>query len=285
MGALQLTPSRAGTIRRVIRRGSEFICGLCRSTYAQEGHAQSCIQGCWSELLTLDPVIFKRRLVGVAFRCRFCARDYAKRPDAAVCAADCKSQQLRLHEAEQSLTEQSEDPPPRKRAGKAAPKLKALKSAAAPATSLKPNQKKPVAFEIELPNPINADVISPAAAAAATQQDFLNESAAVAAGGSSDRTSGSSAGGAGSQESDMIHGVGTGSYSKKKEEQAVHGVGSGSYSKKTEKEAESKKFDSGPKKIKKSDAFFRDGARYVCNGCQVKYFTRGEVETCFAGHK
>lgn len=84
----------------------------------------------------------------------------------------------------------------------------------------------------------------------------------------------------------MLHGIGTGAYGKKKEEEAVHGVGTGAYSKKSDGDgAQGKSFDSGPNKLKTSDAFFRDGARYVCNGCQAKYFTRGEVEACFAGHK
>ncbi len=30
--------------------------------------------------------------------------------------------------------------------------------------------------------------------------------------------------------------------------------------------------------------FFRDGARYVCNDCQAKYFTKSEVEKCFDSH-
>ncbi len=284
MGALQLIPSRAGTIRRVIRRGSQFICGLCRSIYAGEGHAQSCIQGCWRELMTLDPVIAKRSLVGVAFRCRFCARDFSTRPDAAVCADDCKSHQLRLHEAEQSLTEQSDDPPPRKATGKAPPKLKAVKSVAALAAAPKASRKKAATKEILLNETINADVISSSSVAPDAESTR----------GSNGTANGSARGGAGSgsgggtgrvvKESDMIHGIGTGSYSKKKDEHAVQGVGSGPYSKKSEGEADSKKIEAGPNKLKTSDAFFRDGARYVCNGCQVKYFTRGEVEACFAGH-
>ena len=80
-------------------------------------------------------------------------------------------------------------------------------------------------------------------------------------------------------------GIGSGAYSKKKEEEAVHGVGTGSYSKKDgDAEANGKSIDAGPKKFKTSEAFYRDGARYVCNGCQAKYFTRGEVEACFAKH-
>ena len=33
-----------------------------------------------------------------------------------------------------------------------------------------------------------------------------------------------------------------------------------------------------------ANAFYRDGARYVCKVCNEKYFTKGEVMTCFNGH-
>lgn len=279
MGALQLTPTRAGTIRRVIRRGSIYICGLCRTSHAQESRAQACIQGCWAGLLALDPVIVKARMVGVAFRCRFCARDYAKRQDAAVCAEDCKKHQLRLHEAEQSLTEQVDDAPAR-RAVKPAAKLKAV-LAAAPAPQAKSHSKAKSAAaapEPALPNPISADVTSVSTESGPSDSASASASAAASAAGSASK--------AAAKESEMLHGIGSGAYSKKKEEEVVHGVGTGSYSKKSEgDEDRGKSIDSGRKKLKTSEAFFRDGARYVCNGCQAKFFTRGEVEACFAGHK
>ncbi|MBF0443620.1 MAG: hypothetical protein HQK54_17065 [Oligoflexales bacterium] len=34
----------------------------------------------------------------------------------------------------------------------------------------------------------------------------------------------------------------------------------------------------------KSDKFKRDGAKYVCNKCKKKFFTREEVEKCFDSH-
>lgn len=40
-----------------------------------------------------------------------------------------------------------------------------------------------------------------------------------------------------------------------------------------------------PKKKKERDhGFYRDGARYVCQVCNVKYFTKEDVMTCFNGH-
>ena len=36
---------------------------------------------------------------------------------------------------------------------------------------------------------------------------------------------------------------------------------------------------------KKSDKYTRDGAKYVCKKCKAKYFTKGEVETCYDSHQ
>ena len=33
-----------------------------------------------------------------------------------------------------------------------------------------------------------------------------------------------------------------------------------------------------------SDKFKRDGAKYVCNTCKEKFFSKGDVEACFDGH-
>ena len=93
MGQIQfsyLHANRAGTIKRVIRQGATFVCGLCRSTYQREGTALECLETCWIEILALDPVIVKPRSASVAFRCRFCARDHESRDAALDCADDCR---------------------------------------------------------------------------------------------------------------------------------------------------------------------------------------------------
>ncbi len=43
--------------------------------------------------------------------------------------------------------------------------------------------------------------------------------------------------------------------------------------------------DKEPKQKKEKDhGFYRDGARYVCDICNAKYFTKEDVMTCFKGH-
>jgi len=96
---------KAGTVRRVVRRGHEFICGLCLRTYDKPGEAAGCVDACWHELLRSDPVLTRRHGGGgVVFRCRFCARDYHQHAAAARCAEDCRIQHVQDYQREQSLT-------------------------------------------------------------------------------------------------------------------------------------------------------------------------------------
>jgi hypothetical protein len=39
-----------------------------------------------------------------------------------------------------------------------------------------------------------------------------------------------------------------------------------------------------PKSFGGDKKFFRDGAKYVCDICKQKFFTRVEVEKCFDNH-
>lgn len=50
--------------------------------------------------------------------------------------------------------------------------------------------------------------------------------------------------------------------------------------------SKSKEAATPPPKPKKAsgEPFSRDGAQYVCNGCQKKYFTKDEVVKCFESH-
>ncbi len=220
MGALQLQPSRAGTVRRIIRRGVHFACGLCRSDYLVEGQAQSCVQRCWGDLLALDPVIRKRRFITTAYRCRFCARDYATHGDAEGCAKACRTQHVWRHEHEQSLTDQSTLPPPKRQKAKpTTPYLAMVRLAPPPRKGVAAKAKAKTAGEeaSETGNPINADID--------TMPPGVDPPGPAAA-------------------------------------------------------------EAKPKapRAKNSKAFYRDGARYVCSECHAKYFTKGEVEGCFAGH-
>lgn len=133
---------RAGTIKRVLRRGRRHLCGLCRASYDSENGAVSCLADCWGELLKLDPVIQRRRGRKMLYRCRFCARDHARSDDARECASDCRARQEAQHAAEMALFASDDIFPkprrlPRKKAAPpvmiAAPARPAKKKAEVPA--------------------------------------------------------------------------------------------------------------------------------------------------------
>lgn len=209
--ALSMQMTRAGSIRRVVRRGRLYICGICRRHFDDLHEAQSCVAQCWSDVLSLDPVIVKLRGPLTAFRCRFCARDFATRGLARQCAVDCRDRRVALEALERELDELDGDKPPRRPRPRPV-KLQGVKPPPRPAVKAKA----PVAAEAALPNPIAADATAPAAAAP-VQSDAAPEG----------------------------------------------------------KE----------KKKKPKDMFYRDGARYVCQVCHAKYFTKDEVVKCFEAHE
>jgi len=106
---------RAGTIRRVVRRGAIHICGLCRRQYSEEDEAHDCVVSCWGELLSLNPVLRRRSLAIVHFRCRFCARDHHSVARATACAAACRRYVIDAFAVEDELYSGEDTASPRPR--------------------------------------------------------------------------------------------------------------------------------------------------------------------------
>ncbi|MBM4253965.1 MAG: hypothetical protein FJ146_18515 [Deltaproteobacteria bacterium] len=67
---------RAGSVRRVLRRGDQHVCGLCRNEYVDVTVAHACVVRCWTEFLAMSPSIKRTKGKSIQYRCRFCARDY-----------------------------------------------------------------------------------------------------------------------------------------------------------------------------------------------------------------
>lgn len=152
--------TRLAGLRRVVRRGDSFICGVCRSCYGDEREALSCIERCWQETLQLDPVVLARRALKVSHRCRFCARDYDTRPAAESCARDCLVSRQKKYAREAELFDLGSDlPPPPKRTPKARPVLMAQSVAMARPLSRPKRQVEP-ALEAEDAGMLNGDTVN-----------------------------------------------------------------------------------------------------------------------------
>ena len=103
--------NRAGSVRRVLRRGDQHVCGLCRSEYGALPLAHSCVLRCWSEFLALRPVIVRAKGKRLSYRCRFCARDHLEKAAAVSCAEACRGRLVAAFEVELSLSDLAEDIP------------------------------------------------------------------------------------------------------------------------------------------------------------------------------
>ncbi|MCX6110253.1 MAG: hypothetical protein NTZ90_11705 [Proteobacteria bacterium] len=183
MAIQTLMHQRAGTIRRVVRRGMLHICGLCRRQYSDEGDAHECVVSCWTELLSLDPVLPRRALAVVNYRCRFCARDYRARSLAYSCAKLCRRQMIDAFDLEEELFLAGEgtDARPRRR-------VKPRPVAQARVQRTAPKLKRTVEAPAVVPEaPVNEDATSAAAAAAAAATGAAAAAATEAAEGGAEK--------------------------------------------------------------------------------------------------
>ncbi len=220
------SPIRAGTIRRVVRRGQTFICGMCREQHGELAPAEQCVVTCWAAVLAMDPVIARRHGLRTSFRCRFCARDYRERHQAHICAHDCRHKFIARHDQEQDLT-LHDDPGANRR--RYQPKPKAVLQAA-------PRHPK-------------------AAAAAAAAPSTLSGAAPISV--------------------DTV---------QKPEKQAPPPAVAAPAPAPTVEAAPAAAKDAGSR-WKDKEVFYRDGARYICRGCDTKYFTKEDVFACFEKHQ
>lgn len=97
---------RAGSVRRVLRRGDQHVCGLCRNEYGDVTVAQACVVRCWTEFLAMSPVIKRTKGKSIQYRCRFCARDYLAEDEAVACGHACRGKLMADFELESMLTEE-----------------------------------------------------------------------------------------------------------------------------------------------------------------------------------
>ena len=226
----------------------------------------SCVRHCWDEVLLLDPVIERRfPAKRVAFRCRFCARDHATHDLAEQCAKDCKNKfsarfaleidawGLPHDEVLLKRTRRKFSPQGQVQVVPVQPMLK-RKTAIQGAGQPKPEGNA---------HPEEKEIQGVAAVAESKKETQGNKTPATA-----------QAPGA-SKEQPKAHAAKEAPGPDRAEE--AHAA-----------EEPSKAADTTPtaeeKAAKAKEPFTRSGAQYICSGCQKKYFTRAEVEKCFASH-
>ena len=77
-------------MRRVLRSGEFFVCGICRTHHATSVGAGTCLQTCWKPLIDRAPWVIEVRGFGKQqFACSYCKRGYPNSQQAHACALDC----------------------------------------------------------------------------------------------------------------------------------------------------------------------------------------------------
>jgi hypothetical protein len=260
--------SKENSVRRVVKQGLFYICGMCGTRYGSEAQAEACLKGCIKRYMDQSSVQDKTEKSGSVYRCTYCKRVYEKMIQAKECARTCKDDIQKKIDAEarfkktQTVEEKLKKlaafaggehnlPPvktPNARSETApAPKMPAKKSAAAPNSS--PPSRTQRAAEPDLP-PLEAP-------------SDAQDTPVHPAEGTKFEKEGNS------YRCHSCH------QKYKKYQEAI-----ACYDRHRDQEK------AGVTSKKEGDEkFFRDGAKYVCKKCNSKFFSRNEVMSCFDAHK
>jgi hypothetical protein len=82
--------AKQNAIRRVVRQGSFFICGLCGTRYHAEDRAEACLEACSKRFLNQAKVESSHEKKQARYRCTYCKRVYDTVVQAKDCARHCK---------------------------------------------------------------------------------------------------------------------------------------------------------------------------------------------------
>ncbi|HYX32062.1 MAG TPA: hypothetical protein VE954_03035 [Oligoflexus sp.] len=259
--------SKDNSVRRVVKQGLFYICGMCGARYGSEAQAEACLKGCIKRYMDQSAVQDRPEKAGTTYRCSYCKRVYEKMIQAKECARTCKDDIQKKIDAEarfkkvQTVEEKlktlaafaggEQNMPPVKSA--------TARSGVAPAPGTSPKKSAPAA---------------PARSAAARRPTSTEAPAMQAqpdeapkpvhpAEGTKFETEGNSYRCRNCNQKYKKYQEAMACYDRHREQEKA-GVA-------TKKEGD--------------DKFFRDGAKYVCKKCSSKWFSRGEVLKCFDGHQ
>lgn len=220
----QIIPQTSVLVRRVVRRGSTFICGLCRVEHPSAPKAQSCLSLCWRIIKRGPPFILLKKLGKFEYACIFCMRSYETPASAKSCASEC-STRLKLVP--------SPDHKKRRRA--------------VPVEEIKSSQEPELASES--PHPSDYDSTPTTLTTGLGEFDLQDETLAP-----------------NTVEQELPD------LPVEDDPLAEEPIAASKTKKARVKRDMTKKFE-------------RHGSKYVCEGCNAKFFTKEEVEACFDKHE
>ncbi len=90
-------------VKRVVRSGGGFVCGICHRRHEQREEAESCLEGCLAGYFEMNPIVPVPGTSGGRVRCLFCGREYGDPSLAHHCAEGCKAKFLGARHAERGV--------------------------------------------------------------------------------------------------------------------------------------------------------------------------------------
>ena len=289
----------AGPIRRLLRRGNEHVCGLCRESHGDVVVAWQCLSRCWQAILSRPPVLVRRKRGRTRFRCRYCARDYEFPVPAQKCAAACQAAIGPIVTPSGIATILQTTSASPRRSKQTVHKLpggrrlfrRNFDDLTKPTAGLEP----PLTADSRLNDLTSGSVANHSAQGVknkgATENNLTEAAVAsepVALKAVAPSSSVANADDANAPAKQLISKqspsgeptkAATDSSSAEQPDQATQGLTDG-----TEKAEEPAAAAEPRKKPKPKKRFTRDGAKYVCTVCLEQYFTRVEVGKCYDGH-
>jgi hypothetical protein len=260
--------NKENSVRRVVKQGLFYICGMCGARYGREAQADACLKACIKHYMDQSAVQDKTQKSGKVYRCTYCKRVYEKMIQAKECARTCKDEIQKKIDAEARY----------KKSQTVDEKLQKLAAFAGGEHNLPP-VKAPGARPAAPP---------PAKAPAKKSKDTVPGPAAKATPPEIEEAPSMEGPVSGHDEAPVHPAEGTKlesegntypchtchqKYKKYQEAIACH-----------DRHREQEKAGV-PSKKKGDEKFFRDGAKYVCKKCNTKFFGPSEVIACFDAHK
>jgi transposase-like protein/ribosomal protein L40E len=88
---LRKRPTSTVALKRVLRQGTRFVCGVCRKAYATEAEAERCLAACMQRHVNpASTVAAEQHGRQKRYRCHFCKRVYEAEQPARACATECR---------------------------------------------------------------------------------------------------------------------------------------------------------------------------------------------------
>lgn len=97
---LNLSNDKRDAVKRLIKVGDSYVCGICRSSHSDKNRAMACLERCASGYFADQNPKDKPKGTKTLYRCKFCCRNYESRQSALACLRNCRQQMQNRFDSE-----------------------------------------------------------------------------------------------------------------------------------------------------------------------------------------